>query len=127
MVDEKDIAKVLPGQEVVVVLDAYGQETFHAEISRILPEKNERNQSFKVEALFKKMPPRLYAGLAGEANIVIASSQNTLTIPREYLVNDTMVRTDQGLIKVETGLRSLEKVEILKGIDKDTRILKPGT
>ncbi|THD69832.1 HlyD family efflux transporter periplasmic adaptor subunit [Robertkochia marina] len=127
MVDEKDIVRVLPGQEVVIALDAYGKETFHAKITRILPEKNERNQSFLVEAEFNNPPQRLYAGLAGEANIITAHKNNALTIPSAYLVNDTLVRTKDGLIRVETGMRSLDKVEILSGIDENTELLKPGT
>lgn len=127
MVDEKDIVRVLPGQEVVIALDAYGKKTFHAKITRILPEKNERNQSFLVEAEFNDPPERLYAGLAGEANIITAQKNNALTIPSAYLLNDSLVRTKDGLIKVETGMRSLDRVEILSGIDENTELLKPGT
>ena len=125
MVDEKDIVRVIKGQEVILVLDAYGEQTFTGTISRILPEKNERNQSFTVEAVFKDTPPRLYAGLAGEANIIIAKKSSTLSIPRSYLVNDSLVRTPDGMQKVETGLQSLDRVEILNGISETTRILKP--
>lgn len=125
MVDEKDIVKISHDQRVVLTLDAYGEQTFTAMITRILPEKNERNQSFTVEAKFEKLPSRLYAGLAGEANIIIAQKREALSIPRSYLVNDSLVRTKDGLQKVSTGLRSLERVEILSGIDKNTRILKP--
>lgn len=126
MVDEKDIVNILPGQEVIVVLDAYGKKTFYARIGRILPEKNERNQSFMVEAKFSTPPPRLYAGLAGEANIVIARSDSTLTIPRDYLIEDSLVRTTDGLRKVVTGLKSMERVEIISGVEAGTEILKPG-
>lgn len=125
MVDEKDIVKVTSGQEVVVVLDAYGAQTFRAAITRILPEKNERNQSFTVEAKFNSPPDRLYAGLAGEANIIVAQTRETLTIPRSYLVNDTLVRTTDGMVRVKTGLKSLDRVEILSGISETTKILKP--
>ncbi|WP_224491433.1 efflux RND transporter periplasmic adaptor subunit [Robertkochia flava] len=125
MVDEKDIVRLDTGQEVVLVLDAYGSATFTATISRILPEKNERNQSFTVEALFTNVPPRLYAGLAGEANIIISRKTQTLSIPRSYLVNDSLVRTPEGMQKVETGMESLDRIEILSGIEASTRILKP--
>lgn len=126
MVDEKDIVRVHPGQRVILTLDAYGNATFKATITRILPEKNARNQSFIVEAAFTEMPPQLYSGLAGEANIITARKDRVLSIPRSYLVNDSTLRTPEGLIRVKTGLQSLERIEILSGIDSTTKILKPG-
>lgn len=126
LVDEADIVRVRPGQEVIISLDAYPGDTFVAQIQRILPQKNERNQSFVIEAGFSKTPEQLYSGLSGEANIVVGHKEETLSIPRAYLVNDTAVQTTEGLIKVVTGMKNLDRVEILEGIDVDTRILKPG-
>lgn len=125
MVDEKDIVKIYPGQEVIVTLDAYGSKTFTASLHRILPEKNERNQSFIVEAKFIDMPQKLYSGLAGEASIIIARKENALTLPRSYMVNDSTLRTAKGMIRVETGLQSMDRIEIRSGIDSTTQILKP--
>ncbi|MBL7473017.1 efflux RND transporter periplasmic adaptor subunit [Robertkochia sediminum] len=127
MVDEKDIVKVQAGQQVVIALDAYQGQTFTATVYRILPEKNERNQSFMVEAQFVETPHKLYSGLAGEANIITAQKTQVLSIPRSYLVNDTTLRTEDGLITIQTGLQSLDRVEIISGIDPTTKVLKPGS
>ncbi len=126
LVDEVDIVKINVGQKTLVILDAYGTEVFEAEISKIYPKKDERSQTFKVEAVFKNPPQKLYPGLAGEGNIIIAEKENVLTIPREYLINDNQVQTEDGLKRVSIGLKNLEWVEILDGVDEDTEILKPG-
>lgn len=125
LVDEVDIVKLREGQKALVTLDAYGQQVFEAEISKIYPRKDERSQTFKVEAGFKDPPEQLYPGLAGEGNIVIAKKDDVLTVPKAFLINGNQVRTEEGLQKVEIGLQNLEQVEILSGIDENTSILKP--
>ena len=85
LIDEVDIARVYEGQKVLLVLNAYGDEVFEAKISKISPKMNERSQTFMVEANFVTRPDVLYAGLWGEANIVIVTKENALTIPVDYL------------------------------------------
>lgn len=125
LVDEVDIVKIKLGNLALITLDAYQNEVFEAEVSKIYPRKDERSQTFKVEALFKDAPGVLYPGLAGEGNIIIGTRENVLTIPREYLVDNNKVRTEEGLIELELGLQNMEFVEVIAGLDKDTSILKP--
>lgn len=125
LVDEVDIVRIKEGQPVLLTLDAYGEQVFEAEVSKIFPEKDERNQTFLVEALFTKAPDVLYPGLSGEANILIANKDSTVVIPRSYLVGRNKVRTEEGLVQVVTGLQSMDSVEILEGITSETLIYKP--
>ena len=125
LVDEVDIVKIKLGNLTLITLDAYQNQVFEAEVSKIYPRKDERSQTFKVEALFKDPPKVLYPGLAGEGNIVIGTKENALTIPREYLVDKNKVRTEEGSIELQLGLQNMEYVEVLSGLDKDTYILKP--
>ena len=124
LVDEVDIVKISLDQKVLITLDAYSGKVYEGNVSKILPKKDERNQTFKVEALFYKAPERLYPGLSGEANIIIASRANVLTIPKAYLQDDGMVKTDDGNIPVVLGLQNLDYVEIISGIDETTYIYK---
>ncbi len=124
-VDEVDIVRLREGQRTLVRLDAYGEEIFEAIIHKIYPEKDVKSQTFLVEARFEAFPDRLYPGLTGEANIIIASRKNALTIPRNYLLAPDSVRTRDGKRKIETGLRTMDRVEVLSGLEDDTEILKP--
>lgn len=124
-VDEVDIAKLELDQTVIVALDAYPDQSFEAKVSKIYPQKNTATQTFTVEAVFDKQPTKLFSGLSGEANIVISTKTNALVIPRTYLTTEGEVQTDEGLIKVETGLMDLQMVEILSGIGADTNIYLP--
>jgi len=125
LIDEVDIIKVKVGQQTLVTLDAYPKKVFTASVSKIYPQKDERSQTFTIEALFTKTPATLYPGLAGEGNIVISEKEDVLTIPIEYLMDGNMVETEEGEVQVEVGFKNLESVEIVSGITESTKLLKP--
>ena len=125
LVDEVDIVKLVVGQKALVTLDAYPSEVFTAQVAKIYPRKDERSQTFTIEAIFNKPPKILYPGLAGEGNIIIAEKENVLTIPKTYLFKGNKVRTANGIVEVIVGLQNLDIVEILEGIDEHTELLKP--
>ncbi|UII79965.1 efflux RND transporter periplasmic adaptor subunit [Flagellimonas sp. CMM7] len=125
LVDEVDIVKLNLGQRILVTLDAYHAEVFEAKLHKIYPRKDERSQTFKVEAVFVSPPDKLYPGLSGEGNIIIAEKNDALTLPKEYLIEGTKVLTKDGEVEVIIGVQSMDKVEILSGIDESIAVLKP--
>ena len=125
LVDEVDIVKISLNQKVLITLDAYNDKVFTGKVSKIYPKKDERNQTFKVEARFDEQPDVLYPGLSGEANIIIATKNNVLTIPKDYLVDDNTVETDKGIVEIKTGLQNMEYIEIIDGLTESTTVHKP--
>jgi len=125
LVDEVDIVKIVKKQQVLITLDAYSGKVLEGKVSKIYPKKDERNQTFKVEAVFVNPPDILYPGLSGEANIIISKKQNVLTIPKSYIIGDNQVQTDNGIVTITTGLGDMEFIEVLDGVTKDTYIYKP--
>jgi HlyD family secretion protein len=125
LVDEEDVVRLRQGQSVYLNLDAYPGSVFNAIVHKIYPKKDERNQTFLVEALFENAPEVLYAGLSGEGNIVVAQKERALVIPRKFLIGDNQVRTDEGIKEVITGLQSIDTVEIIEGIDVKTELFLP--
>jgi multidrug efflux pump subunit AcrA (membrane-fusion protein) len=123
-IDESDIAKIKIGQKIIVKLEAYKQ-TFEATVSKIYPSLDPKSQSFKIEGKFSQEMPKLYPGLTAEANIITNTKSNALVIPLSYLVEEKYVMTKNGKLEVETGLRNFNFVEITKGIDKSTVLMKP--
>jgi HlyD family secretion protein len=125
-IDEYDIVKIKTGQKVLVSMDSYKGEVFEAVISKINPMMSERTKSFLAEAEFTKQPPALYPNLTVEANIVIKVKEKALTIPRNYLIDDSLVLIDKNKKKfVVTGLKDYQKVEILNGLSSNDIIYKP--
>ena len=125
-IDEVDITKIHLQDSVVILLDAYPKKVFLAKVTKIYPKKDERTQTFRVESRFLPPIPQLYNGLSGEANIMVDKRKNTLVIPSTYLLTDNKVLTPEGEVSVKVGIKNLEFVEILSGIDTSTTLLLPS-
>ena len=125
-VDEYDILKIRNGLLVLVSMDSYKNKVFEAKITKIFPIMSERSKTFLVEATFNNPPSVLYPNISFEANIVLQTKNNVLLIPRNYLLNDSLVIKKNGdKVVVKTGLKDYQKVEILSGISAMDEITKP--
>lgn len=125
-IDEYDILKIKKNLLVYVTLDSHKGKVFNAKVSKIIPIMNERNKSFLVESEFIKQPQILYPNISFEANIVIQSKEEALIIPRNFLINDSFVLKSNGnKIKVLTGIKDYQQVEIVSGINKNDELLNP--
>jgi len=125
LVDEVDIPKIKVGQKVLVELEAYKNQIYEARVSKISPKMDEKTQTFLIEAIFIKVPPKLYMGLTGEGNILINSKHKALVIPRDYLLPGNKVETNKGLVSVKTGMANWDYIEILSGLAEQAIIYKP--
>ena len=124
-VDEYDISRLKADQHVLVSMDSYKGNVFEARVETIEPLMNEQSRSFIVNAIFITRPQELYPNLSVEANIVIRSRQKALTIPRSYLMNDSLVMVSkQETRKVVVGIKDYRKVEILSGLKESDVIYK---
>jgi HlyD family secretion protein len=125
-VDENDMVRVKLNQPILVTMDSYKNQIFEAKVDRIYPIMDERSRTFKIEAHFINVPKKLYPNLSVEANIVIKTKKNAITIPKNYLLKDDFVlvnKTEKRKVKV--GLSDYQKVEILEGLKPDETIYKP--
>ncbi len=123
-VDEYDIAKVDLNMRVLVTMDSYKGQVFEARVSKINPLMNERSKTFKVEAIFTKAPKKIFPNTSFEANIVLESKKEVLTIPRTYLLKgDSVLLSNGKKVKVKIGLRDFEFVEILSGLRPEDEII----
>jgi HlyD family secretion protein len=124
-VDEYDISRIKVDQQVLISMDSYKGKVFEGRIETIEPLMNEQSKSFIVNAIFISRPPELYPNLSVEANIIIRSSQKALTIPRSYLIGDSLVRVGKHETrKVVVGIMDYRKAEILKGLKETDLIYK---
>ena len=125
-VDEYDILKVANGQRVLVTMDSYKNKVFEAKVTKIYPLMNEKSKTFLVEATFTESPKILYPNTSFEANIVMQTKEKAILIPRNFLLNDSLVVKSNGdKVTVKTGLKDYQMVEILSGIRVDEELQKP--
>jgi HlyD family secretion protein len=125
-VDELDIQRVKVGQPVLVKIDAYPEKIFNAEVSRIYPLVDSRQQSLRVDAALKDTLPGGFSGLALEANIIIRQNERALVIPKTALLpgDSVLTRTDKGVqkLKIKTGISTFDEVEVLEGLETTTEV-----
>lgn len=126
-VDENDIFQIQRGQKVALTFDAYKNQVFEAEVTKIASIMNERNKTFLVEASFTKAPEKLYPNVTFEANIILRTKQNALILPRNYVKNDSIVTLTDGTTRiVKLGLSDFQKAEIISGLSAKDQVIKPN-
>lgn len=122
-VDENDMVQVATGQKALITMDSYKGQVFEAEVDKIYPIMDERSRTFRIEARFIKIPKKLYPNLTAEANIIIQTKKQAITIPNNYLFDKEYVLVNKNeKRKVKTGLSDYQKVEILEGLKRGETI-----
>jgi multidrug efflux pump subunit AcrA (membrane-fusion protein) len=108
-------------------MDSYKGQVFEGTVTKIDPIMNDRTRSITIEAMFTKQPPQLLPNLTAEANILIIQKEKALTIPRNYLVDETYVLLENGeKRKITTGLKDYQRVEVMDGLSASDIIKKPA-
>jgi multidrug efflux pump subunit AcrA (membrane-fusion protein) len=125
-VDENDIIKVSVGQKALITMDSYKGEVLEAIVDKIYPIMNERTRTFTVEAHFINAPKKLFPNLSVEANIIIQTKKNIVTIPNNYIVDGkyVLVNTNEKR-EVKLGMKDYQKTEVLNGLKENETIYKP--
>lgn len=125
-VDEYDITRIQPGQQVLIRTDSHEGQIFEGRITSIVPLMHVRTRSFTVRAAFVTRPEILYPNMSAEASIILREKKEALTIPRAALLNDSTVMLEGGQMQtVQTGLKDYERVEIISGLQADSRLEVP--
>jgi len=122
-IDEFDIVKIKIGQQVFVQMDSYKGQEFEAIVTKINPIMDVRTKTFKAEAKFIKAPAVLYPNLTAEANIVIQTKNNALTLPRNTVNQNKVIKANGDTVLVKTGLKDYQRIEILDGISAEDEVL----
>lgn len=126
-VDEYDIARIQEGQRVLITMDSHKGKVFEARVIQIIPLMSESSRSFTLDADFISRPEVLYPNLSLEANIIIRSNAKAITIPRNYLIGDSLVLMSNGETKkVVVGLKDYRKAEIVSGLTIEDVIALPN-
>jgi multidrug resistance efflux pump len=121
---EEDINTIYPGQKVFIELNTDKAKSYEAYISKVYPFFDTQEKSFIAEAKFKQPLQNLKSGVQLQANILLSEKEDALVIPSSYLLSDNYVMSaNRKKVKVSTGTKTTEWVEILDGID-DASVIK---
>lgn len=123
-IDETDIGLVKTGQKVRYEIDAYKGEFPEGVISETYPRISAGNKTSRVISTIQTNKT-LFSGMSVEANILISKKNNVLVIPREFIQTGNQVKLQDGsLKKIKTGVEDLQYVEVVEGLDENSRIKK---
>jgi multidrug efflux pump subunit AcrA (membrane-fusion protein) len=123
-VAEEDILNIRKNQKVFVSLNTNSEVVYIAMVNKIMPSFSQENQSFIIEAEFLEEVDQLYPGTQLQANIIIQEIYDALVIPSTFLVDDNeVILKSGGRIQVQTGIKTLQWVEILDGIDTSDQLI----
>jgi HlyD family secretion protein len=126
-VDQQDISKIRMGQQVLLQTDVTGNTIYEALVSNIYPVMNEQDQTFRIDALFNKQAAPAFIHSSVEANIIVQKKNKALVLPRNALAGNDSVWIQQKGSRmkkgIQTGITTLDHVEILAGLDERTPVL----
>ena len=133
-VPERDASGVRIGQGVIVIVDGAPGE-HRARVVRLAPAISEQNRTLLVEAEVPNEKAALRPGAFAKADIVVAGDVRVTTIPADAVVTfagvEKVLTVDKGKaveVRVQTGRRQGDRVEIVSGVKPGTRVVaRPGT
>lgn len=128
-VDEEDVPKVKPGQDVLIRADAFPSEIFHGIVQSITPKGDPVARSYRVRIGFVG-EVKLQIGMTAETNIMISEHKDALLVPASALSGTKLWLSQGGVLaeqKVSVGARGQEQTEILSGVNEgDMVVVKPS-
>lgn len=146
-VDESEVGKIKEGLPLEITVGAIQDKIFNAELDYIAPKGISENGAiqFEIKGTMKNLDTTntfIRAGLSANASIILAKSENVLTIKEALVQYDP--KTEKPFVEVMVGDQKFERrdvelgvsdgidVEVKSGITKDDNVkvwnqLKPAT
>ena len=139
-VNEAYIARVLPGQQVIAVLDAYPDWQIPSRVRTIIPSADRQKATVKVRVSFVKLDPRILPDMGIKVTFLgEEQAQKNSQSANAVLVPEGAVRDDQGkkivfLVKdnhaerraVTVGGKRGEDAEIIAGVTAGDNVIVKG-
>jgi RND family efflux transporter MFP subunit len=124
-VDEEDIARVHPGQRVLIKADAFPGVVLEGRVAEITPKGDPINKSYRVRVSLPENTP-LKVGMTTETNILVREEANALLVPAAAVSGGKLWVAENGRAKrlpVKTGTIGEKKAEILSGLKGDEAVI----
>jgi HlyD family secretion protein len=128
-VDESDIGKISMDQPVMITLDAFGAEKFPGKITDVgyvshVSSTGATVFSVKVMLTGEKLPT-LRMGMNGDAEIILATKNNVLTLPFDAVIDGSVIMSgkEENKVKIDVGLEGVNTVEIKAGLNEGDKVV----
>ena len=132
-VPERDMQAIKAGQSVQMLVDAMPGKVFVGAVARVSPVVDPKTGTFDVIAQFNDPSQTLRSGMFGRVNIVTATHDNTLVIPRVALLTEdgtsAVYVVAGGRVarkSVQVGFTADGRSEILDGLTDGDQVITLG-
>jgi RND family efflux transporter MFP subunit len=130
---ERDVKRVPIGTPAVVEVDAFPGEQFTGRVGRVAPVFDPQTRTAQMEIEVPNPAGRLKPGMYARVDLRVGDKPDALSVPRNAVVDHGGARgvfvadgQTARFRKVETGIQSPERVEILSGLREGERVVTTG-
>jgi len=134
---ERFLAELVPGQPVIVRVQAYADRVFEGKIHAIGASVQAASRSVVVRAVIANPDRQLRPGMFAEVETLQPVRENVLTLPERavtyntygesvFVVEEAGGRRTVRLVQIETGDVRNGRVEIKRGIEEGTEVVSDG-
>jgi len=124
-VDERDIARVMLGQQALMSSDAWPGRIIPATVAEVTPSGDPAQRAFRVR-LMPAPGANLPLGITLEVNIVIRRKDDALLIPASAVADGKVWVVEDGRAvhrAVRTGITGADSVEIVGGLTQGATVV----
>ncbi|TAN62575.1 efflux RND transporter periplasmic adaptor subunit [bacterium] len=132
-IPEPDISYIKKGLEAHLKTDAYADEDFKGEITKVSQVLDPQTRSLPIEITVPNPGHRLKSGMFAKINILAGKRANALVIAQDALVKEdslnyvyTAEDSIAKKIRVKPGIRQDSKIEILEGLEENQKVIVFG-
>ena len=128
-ISEENFADIRPGQKASVRFLTYGERTYGATVTKILPTADPATQRYVVYMTVDIDLTKLVPGITGEVWITVGEREKALVVPRRAVVEHSLYVVNAGRIEARQarlGYQGLNVVEILPDEKTGQAAVKDG-
>ena len=132
-IPESYIARLKAGQPLKVLVDAYPDKSFAGSVYAIEPGVDDQTRTIQLRARVANAELKLRPGMFGRVQVQLGVRDKAIWIPEAAIVpkgQDTtvfrVVDNKVELVKVQTGVRRVGEVEIVKGLGEGDLVVTEG-
>ncbi|HEV2293680.1 MAG TPA: efflux RND transporter periplasmic adaptor subunit [Tepidisphaeraceae bacterium] len=125
-VDEEDVTKVHHRQDVRMTLYSFPGQILEGTVTRIYDQADEARRTFEVDVRLTERTDRLAPGMTGELAFIMDAKEKAIAIPAQAVQAGALFGVRDGKVvqfDAQIGLRSVERVEVLKGVAPGDRVI----
>ena len=125
-VDEEDKTRVRLDQTVQITLYSYPDRVFEGRVKRVYPKADPLRRTFEVDVQILEPDPDFAAGMTGELAFVVARKEEAIVVPSQAVQGGQIWIVRDGrlaLADAELGLRSIQRTEILSGLEPGDQVV----